>query len=172
MNELGKLKKPKGSTHRKTRVGRGQSSGLGKTAGRGGKGQKARTGNMDFGAFEGGQMPLYRRLPKRGFSNPFKKEFGLVNLGDLAAKFSAGAVVDAAAVEDAGLARAGKDGLKVLGDGELTRKLTVTAHKFSASAKEKIEKAGGTCVVIEKKLAATPQERKAAEKAQKAAAKK
>lgn len=149
MNELGRLKKPKGATFKKTRVGRGQSSGLGKTAGRGGKGQKARTGNMGFDAFEGGQMPLYRRLPKRGFSNPFRKEFALVNVGDLAAKFGAGATVDLEAVRKAGLARAAKDGLKILANGDLSHALTVRAAAYSVAAKEKIEKAGGKVELVE-----------------------
>src|SRR5512140_552782 len=96
---LHQLKAPRGAHHRKTRVGRGQASGLGKTAGRGGKGQKARTGNMHFNGFEGGQMPLQRRMPKFGFKNFFRKEYAVVNVGDLDAYFEAGAVVDAVALE-------------------------------------------------------------------------
>jgi large subunit ribosomal protein L15 len=143
MNELSKLKKPAGSTKRKTRVGRGQASGLGKTAGRGGKGQKARTGNMHFEGFEGGQTPLQRRIPKRGFTNIHRVEFTVVNLDQLADKFQVGATVDLAKLVEAGLVRDAKAPVKILGDGELTGALTVHAHKFSASAKSKIEAAGG-----------------------------
>lgn len=143
MNELSKLKKPAGSTKRKTRVGRGQASGLGKTAGRGGKGQKARTGNMHFEGFEGGQTPLQRRIPKRGFTNIHRVEFTVVNLDQLADKFQAGATVDLAKLVEAGLVKDAKAPVKILGDGELTGALTVHAHKFSASAKSKIEAAGG-----------------------------
>ena len=143
MNELSKLKKPAGSTKRKTRVGRGQASGLGKTAGRGGKGQKARTGNMHFEGFEGGQTPLQRRIPKRGFTNIHRVEFAIVNLDQLADKFPAGSTVDVAKLLEAGLVKDAKAPVKVLGDGELTGALTIHAHKFSASAKSKIEAAGG-----------------------------
>lgn len=143
MNELSKLKKPAGSTKRKTRVGRGQASGLGKTAGRGGKGQKARTGNMHFEGFEGGQTPLQRRIPKRGFTNIHRVEFSVVNLEQLAEAFTAGATVDLAKLVEAGLVRDTKAPVKILGDGELKGALTVHAHKFSASAKSKIEAAGG-----------------------------
>ena len=143
MNELSKLKKPAGSTKRKTRVGRGQASGLGKTAGRGGKGQKARTGNMHFEGFEGGQTPLQRRIPKRGFTNIHRVEYSVVNLDQLADKFQAGSTVDVAKLIEAGLVRDAKAPVKILGDGELTGALTVHAHKFSASAKSKIEAAGG-----------------------------
>jgi large subunit ribosomal protein L15 len=156
MNELSRLKKPRGSTHRKKRVGRGQASGLGKTAGRGGKGQKARTGNMNFEGFEGGQMPLQRRLPKRGFVNPFRKEFSVVNVGALEAKFDAGATVDPDALLKAGVISRLRAGVKVLGEGELAKKLTVKAHRFSAQAKEKIEKAGGTAELIAAAAAAAP----------------
>lgn len=143
MNELSKLKKPAGSTKRKTRVGRGQASGLGKTAGRGGKGQKARTGNMHFEGFEGGQTPLQRRIPKRGFTNIHRIEYSVVNLVQLADKFKAGSTVDVAKLLEAGLVKDAKAPVKVLGDGELAGALTVHAHKFSASAKSKIEAAGG-----------------------------
>jgi large subunit ribosomal protein L15 len=128
-------------------VGRGQGSGLGKTAGRGGKGQKARSGNMHFEGFEGGQMPLQRRLPKFGFTNYHRKEFSPVNVLDLM-RFDKGAVVDAAALKKAGLVRKELDGIKILGDGALDRALTVRAHRFSVTAKEKIEKAGGKAEVI------------------------
>ncbi len=145
---LHNLRKPAGSTHRKKRVGRGQSSGLGKTAGRGGKGQKARTGNMNFEGFEGGQMPLQRRLPKFGFKNHFRVEYVPVNLGRLEAAFDAGAEVTAETLLEKGvLSRKGQP-VKILGNGELTKKLTVRVHAFSASAKEAIEKAGGTAEAL------------------------
>lgn len=144
MTTLNKLKAPWNSRHRKKRVGRGQGSGLGKTAGRGGKGQKARSGNMRFEGFEGGQSPLQRRLPKFGFNSPNRKHFAIVNLAELE-RFSAGAVVDEKALRGEGLVKGGTwDGIKILGDGKLTRKLTVKAHRFSAAAKDAIAKAGGT----------------------------
>lgn len=142
MTSLHSLKKPVRSTHRKKRVGRGQGSGLGKTAGRGGKGQKARSGNMRFEGFEGGQSPLQRRLPKFGFNSPNRTEYAVVNLGSLE-QFTAGTVVDEAALRKVGLVKGRWDGVKVLAEGKLTRKLTVKAHKFSAAAKEAIAKAGG-----------------------------
>jgi len=142
MNELSKLTKPKGSTKRRKRVGRGQASGLGKTAGRGGKGQKARTGNMHFEGFEGGQSPLQRRIPKRGFTNIFREEFTLVNLEQLS-DFPAGTTVGLEQLVAAGVVKHDEKKIKVLGDGELKVALTVQAHKFSASAKSKIEAAGG-----------------------------
>lgn len=151
MNELSKLKKPRGATHRKTRVGRGQSSGLGKTSGRGNKGQKARTGNMHFAGFEGGQSPLSRRLPKRGFTNIHREEFEVVNVGALA-ELPAGSVLDVAALVEAGLVKDGRP-VKVLGEGELTIALTVHAHKFSAAAKAKIEGAGGKAEPIVRAVA-------------------
>jgi large subunit ribosomal protein L15 len=144
MMTLHTLKKPRRSTHEKKRVGRGQGSGLGKTAGRGGKGQKARSGNMHFEGFEGGQSPLQRRLPKFGFNPPNRKSFALVNLDNLE-KFAADSVVDEAALRKAGLVKgAAWTGIKVLGQGKLTKKLTVKAHRFSGTAKEAIAKAGGT----------------------------
>ena len=143
MSTLHSLKKPGRSTHRKKRVGRGQGSGLGKTAGRGGKGQKARSGNMHFEGFEGGQSPLQRRLPKFGFTSPNRTWYAVVNVGSLE-KFAAGSVVDEAALRKQGLVRGNWDGIKILAEGKLTRKLTVKAHKFSAGAKEAIAKAGGT----------------------------
>lgn len=142
MNELSKLTKPKGSTKRRKRVGRGQASGLGKTAGRGGKGQKARTGNMHFEGFEGGQSPLQRRLPKRGFTNIHREPFAVVNLAALAG-FPAGSTIGLEQLVEAGLVKADDQKVKILGDGDLTVALTVHAHKFSASAKSKIEAAGG-----------------------------
>ncbi|MHB8418706.1 MAG: 50S ribosomal protein L15 [Myxococcales bacterium] len=145
--KLHEMKAPRGSKHRRKRVGRGQSSGWGKTAGRGGKGQKARSGNMHFEGFEGGQMPLQRRLPKFGFKNPSRKEYVPVNVVDLG-RFAADTVVDPEALRKAGLVRQELDGVKILGDGILDRALTVRAHRFSQSAKEKIEKAGGKAEVI------------------------
>ncbi len=147
MTTLSNLKAPRGSSRPRKRVGRGQGSGLGKTAGRGGKGQKARSGNMHFGGFEGGQMPLQRRLPKFGFKNPFRKEFAIVNVVDLT-RFPAGAVVDPEALTQAGLVGKLMSGIKILGDGALDRALTVRAHRFTRSAKEKIEQAGGKAEVI------------------------
>ena len=150
---LNSLKVPKGATKVRKRVGRGQGSGLGKTAGRGAKGQKARTGNMHFGGFEGGQMPLQRRMPKFGFKNFFRKEYAIVNIGDLDAHFEAGAVIDAAALEAKGLIKKLLSGVKVLGAGELKKALTLKVHKVSETAKQAIEKAGGKIELIaEKKL--------------------
>lgn len=143
MVTLHTLKAPHRSTHRKKRVGRGQGSGTGKTAGRGGKGQKARSGNMRFEGFEGGQSPLQRRLPKFGFISPNRVEYAVVNLRDLT-QFKAGTVVDEKALRAAGLVKGQWPGIKVLGTGELTHNLTVKVHKFSAGAREAIAKAGGT----------------------------
>lgn len=145
--KLSNLQAPRGSSEKRKRVGRGQSSGLGKTAGRGGKGQKARSGNMHFEGFEGGQMPLQRRLPKFGFKNPFRKSFVAINVGALT-PFPAGQVVDLAGLRERGLLRQELDGVKILGGGELNHALIVKAHRFSASAKAKIEKAGGKVEVI------------------------
>jgi large subunit ribosomal protein L15 len=140
---LNNLKRPEGSWHRKKRVGRGQGSGLGKTAGRGGKGQKARTGNMRFEGFEGGQSPLQRRLPKFGFNPPNRTVYAVVMLKDLE-RFDAGATVDEAALAERGLVKGRYDGIKVLASGELTRKLTVRVNKVSEGARTAIEKAGGS----------------------------
>jgi large subunit ribosomal protein L15 len=144
MTTLHSLKAPRNSTHRKKRVGRGQGSGLGKTAGRGGKGQKARTGNMRFEGFEGGQSPLQRRLPKFGFSRPNRVRLAVVNLRDLEAHFQDGATVDEQALRAAGLVKGRWHGTKVLGEGKLTRKLTVKVNKLSGAAREAIVGAGGT----------------------------
>src|ERR1051325_6789859 len=138
------LKPRPGAKHRRKRLGQGESSGHGKTSGRGGKGQTARSGSSIRIGFEGGQMPLIRRIPKRGFNNTrFGTRYLPVNLETLN-QFEEGARVDEAALRNAGLAN-GHDGIKILGDGELTRKLTVCAHAFSASAKTKIEAKGGAC---------------------------
>lgn len=147
MASLHQLKAPRGSREYKKRIGRGQGSGWGKTATRGGKGQSARTGNLNLGGFEGGQMPLTRRMPKFGFNNHFRKEFAVVNVLDLE-QFAAGTTVDAAALREAGLVKGQHDGIKILGDGELTKKLTVKADAFSKQAREKIEKAGGSAQTV------------------------
>lgn len=146
---LSRLSPPPGAVRSKKRKGRGVGSGLGKTAGKGMKGQKARHPG-DFGKlyFQGGQMPLQRRLPKFGFHNPFSKSWGTVNVGELAARFEAGATVSLEDLRKIGVLKRKHDGVKVLGTGDLDKKLTVRAHAFSASAKEKIEKAGGKAEVI------------------------
>lgn len=144
MVTLNTLKAPHRSTHRKKRVGRGQGSGLGKTAGRGGKGQKARSGNMRFEGFEGGQSPLQRRLPKFGFNSPNRIELAVVNLGELEDRFQDGATVDEKALRNVRLVKNSWPGIKLLGTGKLTRKLTVRVTKCSAAAKEAIIAAGGT----------------------------
>ncbi|HZA50347.1 MAG TPA: 50S ribosomal protein L15 [Myxococcaceae bacterium] len=143
MTSLHALKPPRNSRHRKKRVGRGQGSGLGKTAGRGGKGQKARTGNMHFEGFEGGQMPLQRRLPKFGFTSPNRVEYAVVNVSELE-RFENGASVGPEELRAAGLVKGRADGVKVLGKGTVGKKLRVRAHKFSGSARELIQRAGGT----------------------------
>ena len=142
--ELNNLKPKKGSRHAKKRVGRGPGSGHGKTASRGEKGQKSRSGFSRQPGFEGGQMPLHRRLPKRGFTNIFKRDYAVVNVSDLE-RFDNGATVDEASLRKAGLVKGQHDGVKVLGDGKLSKKLTVSATKFSASARKQIEAAGGSC---------------------------
>ena len=160
---LSKLKAPKGASRPKTRVGRGQASGLGKTAGRGGKGQKARSGNMHFEGFEGGQMPLQRRLPKFGFNNFFRKEFEEVQVADLA-ELPAGEVTKQG-LKDAGLVKT--DGLVVvLGAGELSAAYTVKVDRVTAGARAAIEKAGGSVELLPK-----PRTLKQVQKAAKAQAK-
>ncbi len=147
-DELTNLHPVPGAQRARTRIGRGQGSGLGKTAGKGQKGQQARTGSPRKRGFEGGQMPLLRRLPKVGFTPPFQKDFSIVNLDSLAG-FAAGAVVDAESLSTAGiLSRVGRNGVKVLGRGELAVALTVKAAKVSESARAKIEAAGGTVEVV------------------------
>src|SRR5215510_4779962 len=135
-----------GATHSRKRVGRGPGSGHGKTAGRGSKGQKSRTGYRHLRGFEGGQMPLHRRIPKRGFTNIFRVEYDIVNLSDLD-RFEAGTAVTPESLVEKRLARASRP-VKILGGGEIAKALNVSAHKFSAGAKARIEAAGGRCEVI------------------------
>ena len=146
--KLHELSPAPGSNVPVKRIGRGPASGQGKTAGKGQKGQKARAGRGMNPGFEGGQMPLQRRLPKRGFNNIFAKEIAIVNLSALEEVFENGAVIDTEALLSSGLVKKELDGIKVLGHGELTKKFTVKANAFSKSAKEKIEAAGGTAEVI------------------------
>ena len=136
-----------GSTTAPKRLGRGVGSGLGKTSGKGHKGSKARSGGGKAQGFESGQMKLVRRIPKRGFTNIYAKEYAIINLADLEA-FENGAVVDATALKNAGIVKNAKDGIKVLGKGELSKQLTVKAAKFSATAAQKIEANGGKAEVI------------------------
>jgi large subunit ribosomal protein L15 len=145
--KLHELHPAEGSTTAQKRLGRGSGSGLGKTSGKGHKGAKARSGGGKRPGFEGGQMPLYRRVPKRGFNNVFRTEYAEVNLERLEA-FEDGAVVDAAALLEKRIIRKELDGVKILGGGELTKKLTVQVTKFTQSAKEKIEAVGGKAEVI------------------------
>jgi large subunit ribosomal protein L15 len=144
---LSNLRPPRGSRKRKVRVGRGMGSKLGKTAGSGNKGQKSRRGYSRRRGFEGGQMPLHRRMPKRGFHNPFGVTYSVVNLEELSV-FPAGETVTPDLLRAHGFVRRATDPIKILGDGELKNKLAVHAHAFSASAKEKIAKAGGTFEVV------------------------
>jgi large subunit ribosomal protein L15 len=151
---LHNLKPRPGAKHRRKRLGQGESSGRGKTAGRGGKGQTARSGSSIRIGFEGGQMPLMRRIPKRGFNNTrFATKHIAVNVGDLE-QFENGARVDETALKSVGLANGTFDGVKILGTGELTKKLTVVVSAISASAKTKIEAKGGTVEIVGKKPAA------------------
>ena len=137
------LRPPKGMKHSKKRIGRGQGSGQGKTAGRGHKGAKSRSGFHYKRGFEGGQMPLHRRVPKRGFHNPFRVEYEVVNLDTLGEKFDKGAVVTPELLREKGLVRGGSPKIKILARGEVGKALTVKAHKFSGKAAEKIAAAGG-----------------------------
>ena len=146
--KLHELEKNIGATHSKKRVGRGSGSGLGKTSGKGHKGQKARSGGSINPVFEGGQLPLYRRIPKRGFSNAmFKTEYAIVNVEDLN-NFEDGTVVSPALLRETGMVKNQLSGIKVLGEGKLEKKLTIQAHKFSKSALEKIKESGSTIEVI------------------------
>ena len=171
--KINELRDNPGARKSRVRVGRGIGSGLGKTAGRGQKGQKSRSGVSVFG-FEGGQMPLHMRIPKRGFNNPFAKDYAEVNLGQLQKLVDAGtlagdATIDHAALKAAGVARGGKDGVRVLGKGALSAKLTFRVAGVSAGARAAIEAAGGTVEVIEVVPAA---EKAAAKKGKTLAAKK
>jgi large subunit ribosomal protein L15 len=149
MKNLGNLSPAPGSNLKKKRLGRGPGSGLGKTAARGGKGQTARKGGGIRAGFEGGQTPLYRRLPKRGFTSPFRVEYNVVNLSVLD-KFDAGTKVTPELLNEKGLLRNPANPVKVLGNGELKKKLMVAVHKVSATAKSAIEKAGGSVEIKEK----------------------
>jgi large subunit ribosomal protein L15 len=145
---LNTLKPSKGSTHKKKRVGRGPGSGLGKTAGRGEKGQKSRSGYSRKIGFEGGQMPLHRRLPKRGFTNIFKKRWVEVSLSALDQHFDGDSEITPEVLHERGLIKKAKHDVVVLGNGELSKPLRISAHRFTKSAREKIEKAGGAVVQI------------------------
>ena len=145
---LNNLRPAAGSTHKKKRVGRGPGSGLGKTAGRGNKGQKSRSGYSGKVGFEGGQMPLQRRLPKRGFTNIFKKQWIEVTLATLENSFESGDEITPETMHERGVIAKGKRDVVVLGTGELTKALTVSAHRFTKGARTKIEAAGGTVNVI------------------------
>ena len=142
--DLSLLKAPAGATKKRKRVGRGESSGWGKTSGRGSKGQKARSGGKVRAGFEGGQMPLSRRLPKRGFRNPFREEYIAVNLTDICRKFSKGAVIDEASLLANGILRKKGNKVKILAKGEIDFPVTIKLAKISQAAKEKITAAGGT----------------------------
>jgi large subunit ribosomal protein L15 len=153
---LNELKENEGAAKRRVRVGRGIGSGVGKTAGRGVKGQKSRTG-VAIKGFEGGQMPIYRRLPKRGFNKWRRKDFNAINLGRLQTAIDAGRIdasqpIDLTKLVEAGVIRRAKDGLRVLGKGEISAKLNITADHVSDSARAAIEKSGGTVTLIEKKV--------------------
>jgi len=146
--DLSNLRPPKGAKHAKKRVGRGQGSGHGKTAGRGHKGAQSRSGYKRKRGFEGGQMPLHRRVPKRGFHNPFRVEYRVVNLDVIAERFEAGADVTPEMLREAGLVKGGRGPIKVLARGDIAKALTIRAHKFSGKAAEKIVAAGGTAEVV------------------------
>lgn len=146
--KLNELKPVEGAKHAKKRVGRGIGSGIGKTSGRGQKGQNSRSGGGVRPGYEGGQTPLFKRLPKRGFTNIHRHEYAIVNLGDINALFEADAVVDLEALKKVGLVKKEYEGVKILGNGELDKALTIKAVKFSKSAVEKISKAGGTVEVL------------------------
>ncbi len=146
--DLSNLRPPKGAKHAKKRVGRGQGSGQGKTAGRGHKGAQSRSGYHGKRGFEGGQMPLHRRVPKRGFHNAFRVEYRVVNLDVIAERFDAGTEVTPEMLRGAGLVKGGRGPIKVLARGDIAKALTIRAHKFSGRAAEKIAAAGGTAEVL------------------------
>ena len=145
---LNNLHPAPGSTHKKKRVGRGPGSGLGKTAGKGHKGQKSRSGYSSRPGFEGGQMPLQRRLPKRGFTNIFKKQWVEISLAKIDENFKVGEDVTPEVLHERGLIKKAKHDLVILGNGDITKKLNISAHRFTKAAKEKIENAGGTATAI------------------------
>lgn len=147
---LNNLKPAKGSTHKKKRVGRGPGSGLGKTSGRGHKGQKSRSGYSSRPGFEGGQMPLQRRLPKRGFTNIFKKQWIEISLGKIESNFNAGDDVTPEILHERGLIKKAKHDLVILGTGDVSKALNISAHRFTKTAKDKIEKAGGSATEIKR----------------------
>lgn len=151
---LNNLKPAAGSTHKKKRVGRGPGSGLGKTAGRGHKGQKSRSGYSSRPGFEGGQMPLQRRLPKRGFTNIFKKEWIEISLAKIEANFNAGDTVTPEILHERGLIKKAKHDLVILGNGDISKSINISAHRFTKTAKDKIEKAGGSANAITRAQAA------------------
>lgn len=144
---LGELRAPEGASKNKKRLGRGSGSGHGKTSGRGHKGQRARSGGRGKTGFEGGQMPLQRRIPKRGFTNIFRKEYSIVNLSDLDI-FEKGSTVDIASLINAGLVKKVLDGVKLLADGDIKKPLVIKVHKSSQAAKDKVEAAGGRIEVV------------------------
>ena len=147
---LNNLKPAEGSTHKKKRVGRGPGSGLGKTAGRGHKGQKSRSGYSSKIGFEGGQMPLQRRLPKRGFTNIFKKKWLEISLAKLEEHFSAGDEITPEILHNRGLIKKAKHDLVILGTGDMSKALKISAHRFTKTAKDKIEQAGGSVIEIKR----------------------
>lgn len=151
---LNNLKPAEGSTHKKKRVGRGPGSGLGKTSGKGHKGQKSRSGYSSKIGFEGGQMPLQRRLPKRGFTNIFKKKWLEISLAKLEENFNAGDEITPEILHERGLIKKAKHDLVILGSGEMSKALKISAHRFTKTAKDKIEKAGGSITEIKKEAAA------------------
>ncbi len=152
---LNNLRPAEGSTHKKKRVGRGPGSGLGKTSGKGHKGQKSRSGYSSKIGFEGGQMPLQRRLPKRGFTNIFKKKWLEISLAKLEENFNAGDEITPDILHERGLIKKAKHDLVILGSGEISKALKISAHRFTKTAKDKIEKAGGSITEIQKATAAT-----------------
>lgn len=145
--KLSELRPPEGARKKKKRLGRGEGSGHGGTSTKGHKGYKARSGGYPSPGYEGGQMPLQRRLPKRGFKNPFRREYNIINVQDLT-RFPPGATVDLVALRELGMVKQVRFGLKILGEGEIAHPLTVRAHRFSLAAKNKIEAAGGRAEVI------------------------
>jgi len=148
--DLSHLRPPKGAKHSKKRIGRGHGTGQGKTAGRGHKGAKSRSGFKHKRGFEGGQMPLHRRVPKRGFHNPFRVEYAVVNIDTIAERFDAGTVVTPDLLRERGLVHGSDQRIKVLARGDVSKALTIRAHKFSGKAAEKIAAAGGAAETLER----------------------